>query len=188
MFVIDSSSSIGTFRFQLIRQFAASITGLLDIGPQKSLVGVIQFSTSFRLEFNLIEHTDRTSVLTALNPNLPYIRGYTNTAGALKLLLDSAQDGSLGLRLNHPHIVVVVTDGESNINEDDTIPNAQRVHASKIFQQVYAVGVGDFNTDELNAIASDSSLVFSTRDFDSTAIEQLQQELSQRLCSDTGSM
>jgi len=188
VFVIDSSTSIGSLRFQLIRQFTANIAGLLDIGPQESLAGVIQFSTSFRIEFNLTEHTDRISLLTALNPKLHYIGGYTNTAGALKLLLDSAQDGRMGLRLNHPHIAVVVTDGKSNINEDDTIPNAQRVHASNIFQQVYAVGVGNFDAVELNSIASDPSLVFSTRDFDGTAIELLQQELSRRLCTDAGSM
>jgi len=160
----------------------------LDIGPRESLAGVIQFSTSFRIEFNLLEYTDRTSLLTALNPNLHYIRGYTNTAGALDLLLTSAQNGSMGLRLNHPHIAIVITDGKSNINENETIPNAQRVHASNIFQQVYAVGVGNFDAVELNAIASDPSLVLSTRDFNSTAIKQLQQELSQRLCTDTGSM
>ena len=187
VFVIDSSTSIGSIRFQLIRQFAANIAGLLDIGPQGSLAGVIQFSSSFRLEFNLLEYTDRASLLRALNPDLPYIRGYTNTAGALSLLLDSSQDGSMGLRLNHPHIAIVVTDGKSNIDEDGTIPFAQRIHASNIFQKVYTVGIGNFDVDELNAIASDPSLVFSTRDFDRTAIEQLQQELSQKLCTDAGS-
>ena len=63
-----------------------------------------------------------------------------------------------------------------------TIASAQALHASNIFQQVYAVGVGNADVTELNAIASDPSLVFNTNSFDSTDIQQLQQSLSLRLC------
>ena len=185
VFVIDSSSSITFPRFLLVRRFAAEIAELLEIGPQQSLAGVIQFSTSAQLQFDLIEHTDQPSLLAAL-ARLPYLRGNTNTAGALNLLLQSAQDGRLGLRMNHPHVAIVITDGESNIDKDDTVPAAERLHASGIFDLIYSVGVGNFDRDEVRAIASDPSLVFTTRSFDRSGIQQLLDELSKRLCSDTG--
>jgi len=155
---------------------------LLSIGPQQSLAGMILFSSDATLHFDLSEHTDIAALSTAINPGLPYDGGSTNTAAALSLLLSSAQDGSMGLRPGHPAIAIVITDGESNVNQAQTIPNAQSVHASNIFQQVYAVGVGNADLTELNAIASDPSLVFNTNSFDSTAIQQLQQTLSERLC------
>ena len=182
VFVIDTSGSIGSSRFQMIREFTEGLVQLLTIGLQDSLAGVILFSTDATLHFNLPTHTDIASLSTAINPDLPYDAGSTNTAAALSLLLSSAQDGTMGLRPGHPAIVIVITDGESNVNSAQTIPNAQSVHASNIFQQVYAVGVGNADLTELNAIASDPSLVFNTNSFDSTAIQQLQQTLSQRLC------
>ena len=182
VFVIDTSGSIGSSRFQMIREFAEWLVQLLSIGPQQSLAGMILFSSDATLHFDLSEHTDITALSTAINPDLPYDGGFTNTAAALSLLLSSAQDGSMGLRPGHPAIAIVITDGESNVNQAQTIPNAQSVHASNIFQQVYAVGVGNADLTELNAIASDPSLVFNTNSFDSSAIQQLQQTLSERLC------
>jgi len=182
VFVIDTSGSIGLSRFQMIREFVEGLIQLLSIGPQESLAGVILFSSGATLHFDLSEHTDIAALSTAINPGLPYDGGSTNTAAALSLLLSSAQDGSMGLRPGHPAIAIVITDGRSNVNQAQTIPNAQSVHASNIFQQVYAVGIGNADLTELNAIASDPSLVFNTNSFDSSAIQQLQLTLSERLC------
>ena len=88
--------------------------------------------------------------------------------------------------MNHRHVAIVITDGESNIDKDDTVPAAERLHASGIFDLIYSVGVGNFDRDEVRAIASDPSLVFTTRSFDRSGIQQLLDELSKRLCSDTG--
>jgi len=64
----------------------------------------------------------------------------------------------MGLRPGHPAIAIIITDGMSNINRGQTIPNALNVHASNIFQQVYAVGVGNADLNELDAIASNPHL------------------------------
>jgi len=58
---------------------------------------------------------------------------------ASSLLLSSAQDGSMGLKPGQPAIAIIITDGLSNINRGQTISNALSVHASNIFQQVYAL-------------------------------------------------
>ena len=78
----------------------------------------------------------------------------------------------------------MITDGESTINTADTVPNAEKVHASNLFQQVYAVGINDPHIGELNSIASDPSLVFNSNTFTSNAVKQLQQvlDLSYKLC------
>jgi len=89
----------------------------------------------------------------------------------------------MGPRPGHPHIaIIVITDGISNVNAAKTILNAERVHASNIFQQVYAVRINDAHITELNAIASDPSLVFNSGTLTGKAVEQLQYDLSNTLC------
>ena len=178
VFVVDTSSSITAPRFQMIQEFAEDLVQLFSIGLQESLVGTILFSTSATLHFNIPTHTDITSLSRAINPNLTYDAGDTNAAAALSLLLSSAQDGSMRLRSGHPTIAIVILNGQS-LSPAQTIASAQAVHASNIFQQVYTVSVGNADVTELNAIASDPLLVFNTNSFDSTAIQQLQQSLSQ---------
>ena len=182
VFVVDGSRSIQTERFPLIRQLTAHIAGSLNIGSDDSRVGVIIFDRSSRIHFNLLQHTDRATLLPALNPGLPYDRRLgTDTAEALNLLLDSAQDGRLGIRPDRPHVAIVITDGRAT-NLRSVLANAiNRLHAANLFQ-VYAIGVGNsIDTSELKEIASDPSFVF-TESFDSTGIQQLQQDLSQELC------
>jgi len=180
VFVLDGSRSIGSNRFQLIREFAVNVTAALDIGPEDSLVGVIVFSSSASIYFNLQQHTSAATLLPALNPGIPYPGGGTNTAEALQLLLSSAQNGKMGIRNEHTQIAIVVTDGKS-MNSTSTIAAANALHASGIYQ-VYAAGLGYPNLAEVNAIASDKSLVFFTNKFDMDSVFELAENFTRTIC------
>ena len=182
MYVLDTSNSITEARFQMIREFTEQISMLLDIGIRRSLVGVILFSSNANVQFPVTQHTTASTLLPALNPGLPYNGGGTNTQAALNLLTTAGQTGgTLDLRPGYVPIAIVVTDGVSNTR--DTLAAASALHASNIYAQVYAVGVSGADATELNAIASDPSLVFFTSNFDNAAIEALQQNLTQQLCN-----
>ena len=183
--MLDESGSIGASGFALLRQLVQQISTGLDIGLQRSLVGVIQFSGSVSLQFGVTQHTDQTSLLTAIS-NLPYRGGGTNTAGALDFLRTTGQPGgALNLRDGFTHVAIVVTDGVSS-SQSATLNAASTLHASGIYDQVYAVGVSGADTTELNAIASDPSLVFFDSNFDSAAIAALEQSVTQQLMSCIG--
>ena len=169
--MIDESSSIADITFDgfdLIRDFVANITSTLDIGLQGSLVGVILFSTNANVEFGVTQHTNETSLISAIH-NLPYRGGGTNTAAALDLLRTAGQPGgALNLRSGYTHIAALVTDGVSS-DQQATLTAASALHSSNIYDQVYAIGVSEavnVGEAELSAIASDPSLVFSTSNFD----------------------
>ena len=181
VFVLDTSGSIGNSRFQLFRDFVSSIARVLDVSLQQSLVGVILFSNEARIQFSLTEFTDESSLLSAID-DIPYRGGNTNTADALRLLLSSARDGTMELRGGYPHIAIVLTDGESN-NQTDTKAAARELHENGGFDQVYAVGVGGANIDELNAIASNASLVQFTNKFDASTTQELQFDITQQFCN-----
>ena len=175
------SSSIGSIRFQLIREFVRDISAVLDIGLQRSLVGVILFSDRALLHFDVLEYTDQANLLSAIDPGIPYLRRRTNTADALTFLLSSARDGRMGLRNGRPHFAIVVTDGEST-EPEITEAAATELHKADVFDQVYAVGVGGANVMELNIISGDPSSVLFTNTFDAAVIQMLQQNLTQQLC------
>ena len=180
VFVLDESGSIGASRFDLIREFVANISSALDIGLQRSLVGVILFSSNTRLAFNVTQHTDEASLLTAID-NLPYSGGGTNTAAAIDFLRTAGQPGgALNLRNGYTHVAMLITDGRSN-SQQATITAASNLHSSNIYNQVYAIGVSGADATELNAIASDPSLVFFTSDFDSESVAALEESVTEQL-------
>ena len=180
VFVVDTSGSIGSSRFQLLRELIANITDNLVHNSPKSAVGVILFSSSAHVQFNVQAYTSLYTLLSAIN-QLPYIGGRTNTAEALTLLLSIAQNGTLGLRDDSSKTAIFITDGRSN-SPSATSSAAALLHASSIFD-VYAVGVDGADLTELQAIASSPEFVFFTSSFDSDGLQQLQRKILPRLCN-----
>ena len=179
VFVIDTSGSIGSSRFQLIKEFTANITTELISRSPNSAVGVILFANSAYIKFNLQTYTSLNVLLSAID-NLPYNGGGTDTDEALNLLLITAQNGVLGLRNDSSKVAIIITDGRST-NQSATSSAAAALHASNIFD-VYAVGVDGADQTELQAIASSPEFVFFTSSFNNTGLQQLLDELLQQLC------
>ena len=178
VFVIDTSGSIGSSRFQLIKEFTASISTAL-LTSSNSAVGVILFATSAYIKLNLQTYTSLNALLSAID-DLPYNGGGTDTAEALTLLLTTAQNGVLGLRNDSLHTAIVITDGHSN-NHSATLSAAAALHASNIFD-VYAVGVGGADFTELAVIASSSEFILYESSFSDSGFQQLQGKLLPQLC------
>ena len=181
VFIIDSSGSIGSSNFQLIREFVASIATELIKNSPRSSVGVILFDRSAHIHFSLQTYNSLSTLLLAIS-QLPYNDGgSTNTAEALTLLLSAAQNGTLRLRDDSIKIAIVITDGHSN-NRLATLTAAAALHASNIFD-VYAVGVGGAYLAELEAIASSPEFVFFTSSFNGSNLLQLTDSISFHFCS-----
>ena len=180
VFVIDTSGSIGSSLFQLIKEFTANITTEIIRGSPRSAVAVISYGSSAYIQFNLQAYTTLSSLLSAIN-QLPYSGGGTDTAEALTLLLSSAQSGVLGLRSDSAKIAIVITDGRSN-SQSATLYAAAVLHASNIFD-IYAVGVDGADLTELQGIASSPEFVFFTDSFSSSSIQHLENEILLQLCN-----
>ena len=98
--------------------------------------------------------------------NIPYIYGSTNTADALKTMRNRMFTLRNGDRPDVPNLVILITDGVSNINAQRTIPEAKRARDAEI--HIYAIGIGLSDTRELDAIASvpASENSYAVQDFD----------------------
>ena len=179
VFIIDTSSNIGSLQFQMIRDFVDNITISLKLNSPESSVGVILFDNYARIQFNLEAHTNLSALSPAINPGLPYNNGYDrDTAAALNLLLSSTQNGSLGIRNETSNIAIVITAGRSN-SVYFTQSAAAALHAANKFD-VYAIGISSANINELYTIASDPHFVYFTYRYD---IEELRINLRNQLCS-----
>ena len=183
VFVIDTSNSIGSYRFQLVRELTENITTSIKVNSPETLFGLITFDNYARFEFSITNHTNLSTLLPAINPGLPYYRGYsTNIADALSLLLSgSMEDGFLQLRNETSKVAIVITDGYSS-SSSSLQSAASSLHAANIYD-VYAVGIGNNNYYELQLIASDPSFVFSTYYLDDFTAQQLMEDVIEQLCS-----
>ena len=135
-------------------KFVAGIVDSFNVGKSQSevRVGAITFSDHAYVEFSVDRYTDSALLKEAIL-NIAYRQGRTNTADALKLLLEEVEPNLENDKRSI--IAIVITDGRS------TDPIATKEEAKKLHQlgiNVYAIGVGDSNMydiDELKAIASD---------------------------------
>ena len=160
-----------------------NITISLKLKAPESSVGVILFDNSARIVFDLEEHTNLSTLSPAINPGLPHnYYGYSrDTAAALDLLLSSAQNGSLGIRNEASKIAVIITGGKSD-NNYSTQSAAAALHAANIFD-VYAIGYGSADINELNAIASDPNFVHHLNLNITSDFEKMQMNVIDQLCS-----
>ena len=182
-FVLDSSGSVGSSNFQLMKSFVYDVVNGFDIGAEDTQVGVISFSSTARFHFYLNTYNDKTSLLAAIN-NIGYTSGGTNTAAGLDLLRTAGYTSASGgrpLTQAIPRVAVVVTDGFSN-SFSATVTAANNLHATGV--QAFAVGVGsNVNDAELEAIASDPSQVSLLTGFDVSQFEALQMSISSAACT-----
>ena len=166
----------------MIREFVDNITFSLQLNSPESLVAVILYDHITHIYFNLEAYTSLSTLSSAINPGLPYNYGYgRDTAAALRLLLSSAQNGSLGIRNETSNIAIVITGGRSD-NQYSTQSAAAALHAANIFD-IYAIGYDSADINELNTIATNTNFVYFTNFYNGFNIEEVRMNMIDQLCS-----
>ena len=66
-FVMDGSGSIGYDDFENAKQFVVDMVEKLDIGKEKTRVGIIQYSDIPRIEINLNQYSSSDSLKEAIS-------------------------------------------------------------------------------------------------------------------------
>lgn len=184
IFVLDDSGSVGPNNFDAMLNFSATFVSGLNIGLDDDLVGAITFEVTADMQFNLNTHTDRDSLVNAI-VEIPYsFGGATNTADGLCLLVTQGFTAASGARNSSSvfRIAIVITDGQSNANSNvcgfaNVFEAASFVHSVEPSILVFAIGVGNFNLLELQAIATGPDFVSELSSF---SRDQLLQDLEQR--------
>ena len=160
VFVIDSSGSIrdqnpddGSYdNWELLLEFMNKLVDILNIGANQVRVGAVKFSSDAESVFHLNQYSDK-NLLKAAISRTEYLGGNTNTAGGIRIMNDVEFSPRNGDRPDAQNIAIVITDGVSTRDEDQTIPEAIRARDRGI--QIYSVGITQgINEEELKRMSS----------------------------------
>ena len=152
-FILDGSGSVNDAdqgNWQRLLQFIVEV--IKQLPEQGTQVGVVVFSTEAELRIRLNQHHGRVSLINAIK-SLYYPNKKTNIADGLHIARTQLFIEQNGDRKNIPNVAVLITDGDSSIDNENTIPNARALHRDGI--KIICIGVSNaISEDEIRAISS----------------------------------
>ncbi|XP_078395507.1 collagen alpha-6(VI) chain-like [Cetorhinus maximus] len=174
IFVVDGSSSIIPEDFEKIKKFIGILVNKTEVGKTRVQFGVIKFSGTVTLEFQLDRYDDKAEVLNAVN-EIQQTGGDTYTGAALKFAIDYF-DSSKGGRPGERQYLIVITDGEAS---DQFVDSAKAIRDKNI--TILAIGIINANNAELTQIAGSIDNVYHVESFE--ALNNLEKMISFEVCS-----
>ncbi|ESN96267.1 hypothetical protein HELRODRAFT_189175 [Helobdella robusta] len=184
VFLMDSTGTIYPSDWEADVKFVSSVVENMYISSQAVRVSVVRFNIEPTRFFCLNNYNNRYEIVEKVNKDVVYNNGGgTNTALALQFVVEQVFTASCGSRPDVPKIVIIITDGTSNIDQVKTIPTAKMLKDKGI--QIFAIGVGDIDEagrNELIGIASSppSSYFFKVNEF--ADLKFLKNTLVKRTC------
>ncbi|XP_065270657.1 matrilin-4 [Emys orbicularis] len=162
-----------------MRRFLIDIIQNLEVGPNATRVGVIQYSSQVQNIFSLKTFFKRADMEKAINSIVPLAQG-TMTGLAIQYAMKLAftvQEGARPLHKKIPRVAVIVTDGRP---QDRVTEVAAQARGAGI--EIYAVGVQRADMNSLRAMASHplEEHVFLVESFD--LIQQFGKQFQDKLC------
>lgn len=113
--LVDGSKSVRPQNFELVKRFVNQIVDFLDVSPEGTRVGLVQFSSRVRTEFPLGRYGTAEEVKQAVLA-IEYMERGTMTGLALRHMVEHSFSEAQGARprvLNVPRVGLVFTDGRS---------------------------------------------------------------------------
>ncbi|KAM5156748.1 collagen alpha-4(VI) chain-like [Mantella aurantiaca] len=170
VFLIDSSSSIGTTVFQQIKAFTTRIIEQLDVGINRNRIGLAQYSGSAQTEFLLNTYDTKQEVIDHVQ-TIAFRGGPLNTGSALDYLRTNFFVNEAGSRINQglPQFAIIITSAKSQ----DTV-TAFAKQLKNIGVTTIAVGIRNSDKGELEEIATDP-FIFQLEDVQ--RIREIEQQI-----------
>ena len=145
-----------------MRQFVQNVISGLHIGQNDSLVAVVEYSDTARVEWYLTDHSSLRDLVGATN-TIPYVSGSTATHAALWLVRNAVLKPSHGDRPNAKNVVIILTDGGTNV-PSLAITEAQLLHNDGV--EIIPIGIGNnVDSKELDQIIQQNGQYFTVASF-----------------------
>ncbi|KAG7457838.1 hypothetical protein MATL_G00231570 [Megalops atlanticus] len=152
VFIVDSSRSVRPSEFEQVKVFLAKVIEGLNVGPNATRVGVVNYASRVKNEVSLKTHRTKAALVKAVTKIEPLSTG-TMTGLAIQFALNVAFSEAEGARVRSPDIskvAIIVTDGRPQDNVRDV---AVKARESGI--EMFAIGVGRVDMNTLRQIASE---------------------------------
>ncbi|XP_042829193.1 matrilin-2 isoform X1 [Panthera tigris] len=179
VFIIDSSRSVNTHDYAKVKEFIVDILQFLDIGPDVTRVGLLQYGSTVKNEFSLKTFKRKSEVERAVK-RMRHLSTGTMTGLAIQYALNiafSEAEGARPLRENVLRVIMIVTDGRP---QDSVAEVAAKARDTGIL--IFAIGVGQVDLNTLKAIGSEphEDHVFLVANF--SQMESLTSVFQNKLC------
>ncbi|XP_023560248.1 collagen alpha-5(VI) chain [Octodon degus] len=174
MFLVDSSGSIGPANFEIMKTFMKDLLTKIEIGANQTQIGVVQFSSYNKEEFQLNQYFTTKEISDAIDRMSP-IDSTTLTGSALTFISQYFTHPK-GARPQVRKFLILITDGEA---QDDVRVPAIALRDSGVI--IFSVGVFGANRTQLEEISGGGSLVFHVENFD--LLKAIENELIFRVCA-----
>ncbi|XP_026204473.1 cartilage matrix protein [Anabas testudineus] len=151
VFIVDSSRSVRPSEFEQVKVFLAKVIEGLDVGPNATRVGVVNYASRVKNEISLKTYRTKPGLVKAVTKIEPLSTG-TMTGLSIQFALNVAFSEGEGARIKSPDIskvAIIVTDGRPQDNVKDV---AQRARDAGI--EIFAIGVGRVDMSTLRQMAS----------------------------------
>lgn len=147
-----------------MKAFAVALVDRLNIGLTQVRVGAVKYAGDAFVEFYLNTYSRKSDITNHLR-DLELLGTKTYTGLGLRYMRNEIFQPMKGDRDRVPNIAIVITDGKSNINEEETKAEADLAKGQGI--RMIAVGITDnVNPTELRDIASDDQSLFVVENFE----------------------
>ena len=180
VFVLDGSGSVEK-NFELALRLTRFIVQGLNFAGDRTKVGVLTYSDNALVRFHLNSHTLIDDVQNAIAFTL--MGGRTNTYSGLNEMRTNMFTALHGDRPGDKNYAIVITDGRSNVNEADTVPEAVRVRDDQI--DIFAVGIGQngqVDRSEIDGIASDPDNSYAFMMQEEEDLEDIANSILNKIC------
>lgn len=164
--ILDVSGSLEE-EYDFIVEYTFQVIAGLPVDSGFARVGIVSFSDSPIVCAYLDSYASREQLSNALA--FRFGGGRTNTQSAIRLAYDAVFSSARGDRPAVPNVAVVVTDGYSNIQPENTIPEANNARQRNIEMYVVAMGT-NVDMNEINGIASNAVVDHVTYVSNSTGV------------------
>lgn len=173
IFLIDSSESISEEDYKKMKDFMKAVINKSNV--QNVHVGVMQFSSRYKLEFGLNEYSSEDNMSQAID-RMKQMNEGTLTGKAITEV-SKYFDASRGGRPNQKQRLVVITDGAA---QDEVKGPAEDLRAKGVV--IYVIAVGQTKTTQLEDISGSQDRVFYRSNFD--LVKDLDRQLTLKLCDE----
>uniref|UniRef100_A0A4W5KHN5 Matrilin 1 n=1 Tax=Hucho hucho TaxID=62062 RepID=A0A4W5KHN5_9TELE len=183
VFIVDSSRSVRPSEFEQVKVFLAKVIEGLDVGPDATRVGVVNYASRVKNELSLKTHKTKAGLVKAVTKIEPLSTG-TMTGLAIQFALNVAFSEAEGARVKSPDIskvAIIVTDGRPQDNVKEV---AARARDAGI--EIYAIGVGRVDLVTLKQMASEQLDDHVDYVESYSVIEKLTKKFQEAFCGERG--
>uniref|UniRef100_UPI00358E329F collagen alpha-3(VI) chain-like isoform X1 n=2 Tax=Myxine glutinosa TaxID=7769 RepID=UPI00358E329F len=169
VFLLDGSHDIALSDFDLMKHIVETIVGVLDVGQDKTQVGMVQYGGQPRSEFYLNTYRSNAEITDALQNFTPK-GGQSNLGEGLELLRrDQFVEGRGGRAKDGATQVAIILAGTTS--EDDPTAVAKVLQESGV--NIYALGVRKASRDQLLRVGTQPTdrFVYHKQDYFELAYE-----------------